>query len=110
MGSICVLAPCPSLSHSKDRQGILQLVSFTLKRSHFRALFSIFQAGFQRLLLKMPPCPLLFICFTPAACWSSLHKWGVGAQNLGRLCCSALAWLLVLGCSLLVISCALGLG
>lgn len=56
----------------------------------------------------MPPCSLSFICFTPGACWS--HKWGVDAQNLGRLCCSALAWLLFLGCLLLVISCALGLG
>lgn len=41
MGSVCVPAARPSLSPSEDRQGVLQLVSFTLKRSHFRALFSI---------------------------------------------------------------------
>lgn len=74
-GSICVPALCPSLSRSKGRLGILQLVSFTLKRSHFRALILHFPAGFQSLLFKMPPCPLLFICFTPGTCCSSLGRW-----------------------------------
>lgn len=107
MGSVCVPAPCPSLSHSQDKQGVLYT-----KNKPFQSFNLHFPAGFQRLLLKIPPCPFLFMFFTPEACWSSLgsHKWGVGAQNMGRLCCSALAWLLVLGCSLLVISYALGQG
>lgn len=110
MGSICLPDPCPSLSHSKDRQGLLQLVSITLKRSHFRALFSIFLLVFRGCCLTCLHAPFYSSALPQGP--AGLH-WGVtnGEWVLRTWADSAaVSWLLVLGCSLLVISCALGLG
>lgn len=76
--------PCPSLSHSKGRLGILQLVSFTLKRSHFRALFSIFLLVFRACCLKCLHAPFCssVLPLGPAA----LHWGGGGESQMGSGC------------------------
>lgn len=77
MGSICV-PPCPTL---RIRQGVLQLVSFTLKKNNFRALFSIFLMVFRGCCLKYLHAP--FCSSVSSQGHASLH-WGVtnGEQML----------------------------
>lgn len=103
MGSICVLAPCPSPSRSKEGLSILQLVSFMLKRSHFSAFVSILVLVFRACCLKCL-CALfsssLFyssdLLVLPRQVLMESHGGGADTQQL------------VLGCSLVVISRTLG--
>lgn len=98
MDSICVPALRPSPSCSKERLGIHQLVSFTLKTSHLRVFISILLLAFRACCLKCLCVPFSSSLFYPRDLLVLLrevveerHRGGEDARHLGGLRRSALA-------------------